>query len=120
MASLAPVPLQRLRRVWDARMPNRHRNSVDQARDNISAHYDLSNELFAEFLDPTMSYSSVLFTCDVDAHSDHWTAGVPTADDLEQAQIRKIDRLLDQAGVTAGSRVLEIGDRKSTRLNSSP
>ncbi|NYG59078.1 cyclopropane-fatty-acyl-phospholipid synthase [Nocardioides daedukensis] len=109
MATLVPEPLQRLRRFWAAQMPHLHRNSADQTRDNISAHYDLSNDLFAEFLDPTMSYSSGLFTCDVDAHSDHWTAGVPTSDDLEQAQIRKIDRLLDQAGVTAGSRVLEIG-----------
>src|SRR3546814_613776 len=86
MATLVPEPLQRLRRFWDARMPHLHRNSVDQTRDNISAHYDLSNELFAEFLDPTMSYSSGLFTCDVDAHSDHWTAGVPTSDDLRSEE----------------------------------
>src|SRR3546814_19072334 len=89
-------------------MTHLHRNSVDQTRDNISAPYDLSNELFAAFLDPTMSYSSGLFTCDVAAHSDHWTAGVPNSDDLEQAQIRKHDRLPDPAGVTPASRSLAV------------
>ncbi|MBY9073857.1 cyclopropane-fatty-acyl-phospholipid synthase family protein [Nocardioides sp. WL0053] len=75
-------------------------NSRHGARKNIEAHYDLSNEMFAQFLDPTMSYSSALFASLVPA---------PTQDELEQAQLRKVDAILDAAGVTAGSRVLEIG-----------
>jgi len=75
-------------------------NTLSGARKNIEAHYDLSNEMFASFLDPSMSYSSALFaTLDP----------APTASDLEPAQLRKVDAVLDAAGVTAGSRVLEIG-----------
>ncbi|MDT0200433.1 class I SAM-dependent methyltransferase [Nocardioides sp. AE5] len=95
LGTLVPAPLQRMRRLWAARMPGAHRNSQEQARENIAHHYDLSNDLFATFLDPTMTYSSALFE-DGD-------------EDLERAQIRKIERLLDQAAVRAGSRVLEIG-----------
>jgi cyclopropane-fatty-acyl-phospholipid synthase len=70
------------------------------ARKNIEAHYDLSNEMFQQFLDPTMSYSSALFeTLDPP----------PTLADLEAAQLRKVDAILDAAKVSRGSRVLEIG-----------
>ena len=73
---------------------------MDGARENIEAHYDLSNDMFAAFLDPSLSYSSALFpTLDP----------APTLADLEAAQLAKVDAVLDQAGVTAGSRVLEIG-----------
>ncbi len=61
---------------------------------NIEAHYDLSNELFAQFLDPSMNYSSA------------WFEGDET---LEEAQMRKIDAVLDDAHVGEGTRVLEIG-----------
>lgn len=94
MPTLVPRPLQRLRRLHDTRMPREHRNSLDQSRGNIAHHYDLSNDLFATFLDPTMSYSSALFR---------------RGDDLAAGQVRKIDRLLDRAEVGPGSRVLEIG-----------
>lgn len=95
---LVPRWLQRLRRVVDQRIPEHHDNSLEGSRANIAAHYDLSNEMFATFLDPTMSYSSA------------WFAGpVETATDLEAAQLRKIDAVLDLAGVDPGTRVLEIG-----------
>jgi cyclopropane-fatty-acyl-phospholipid synthase len=75
-------------------------NTKDGAKKNIEAHYDLSNEMFQQFLDPTLSYSSALFdTLDP----------APTLDVLEAAQLAKVDAILDSAGVTAGSRVLEIG-----------
>lgn len=75
-------------------------NDKHGARRNIEAHYDLSNDLFAAFLDPTLSYSSALFgTLDP----------APTTADLEAAQLRKVDAVLDRAGVREGSRVLEIG-----------
>jgi cyclopropane-fatty-acyl-phospholipid synthase len=75
-------------------------NTKHGARKNIEAHYDLSNDMFAAFLDPTLSYSSALFD-DLEP--------APTAADLEWAQLRKVDAVLDAAGVTSGSRVLEIG-----------
>ncbi|WP_240937966.1 cyclopropane-fatty-acyl-phospholipid synthase family protein [Nocardioides sp. JQ2195] len=109
IATIVPDWMQRLRSVWQARMPSSHRNSEDQTRDNISHHYDLSNDLFATFLDETLSYSSALFESEVVQESAHSSAGVPTSDDMAEGQARKIERLLDRAGVVEGSRVLEIG-----------
>ncbi|HVY11578.1 MAG TPA: cyclopropane-fatty-acyl-phospholipid synthase family protein, partial [Mycobacteriales bacterium] len=71
-------------------------NDRSGARRNISRHYDLSNDMFALFLDETMTYSGALFER-------------PAEETLADAQRRKIDRLLDQAGVTDGTRLLEIG-----------
>ncbi len=71
------------------------RNTVQQSRENIQAHYDLSNAFYESFLDPSMTYSSACFRS--------------TTDTLEQAQYRKIDRILDLAGVQAGKSILEIG-----------
>lgn len=71
------------------------RNTMEQSRENIQEHYDLSNAFYETFLDPTMTYSSARFLSDEDT--------------LEQAQLNKIDRMLDLAGVTAGDHVLEIG-----------
>ncbi len=71
------------------------RNTLEKSRENIQEHYDLSNEFYETFLDPTMTYSSALF-------SDRELT-------LEEAQIRKIDRMLDLAGVDEGDSILEIG-----------
>ncbi|MFG3409476.1 class I SAM-dependent methyltransferase [Streptomyces sp. NPDC048142] len=95
---LVPPPLQRLRALWAPRRPQEQRNTPDGSRENISHHYDLSNDLFALFLDETLSYSSALFRT-LPAEPRH----------LADAQRRKIDRLLDLAGVREGTRVLEIG-----------
>ena len=97
-AELVPAPLQRLRGLWALRQPPSRRNTPDHARNNISHHYDLSNELFALFLDDTLTYSSALFR----GFPAHW-------DLLAAAQHRKIDRLLDLAEVGDGTRLLEIG-----------
>ena len=99
---LIPEPLQKLRALVVRRPPENELSSAENSPDNIAHHYDLSNDLFELFLDPTLSYSSALFPPDR-------LEGSATRDDLETAQVRKIERLLDQAGVTAGSRVLEIG-----------
>jgi cyclopropane-fatty-acyl-phospholipid synthase len=98
VADLIPSALQRLRPLAVVRHPRSMYNSLKQARHNIAEHYDLSNELFAEFLDETMTYSSALFE-----------TAAPSWDDLAEGQHRKIDRLLDSAKVGPGSRVLEIG-----------
>jgi cyclopropane-fatty-acyl-phospholipid synthase len=100
LTTLIPAPLQRLRVFADRPVPADQENTVDGSRANIAAHYDLSNELFAAFLDPTMSYSSAWFDD---------SEPIATATGLQEAQLRKIDGILDLAGVQAGTRVLEIG-----------
>lgn len=95
---LVPPYLQRLRPLVLTRHPRSHQNTPDQSRRNVAAHYDLSNDLFAMFLDETMTYSSGLF--------DRLPASQAR---LADSQRRKIDRLLDAARVRNGSRVLEIG-----------
>jgi cyclopropane-fatty-acyl-phospholipid synthase len=101
-AELVPPWLQRLRKLAVRRQPRGDRQTVAGARRNIGRHYDLSNDLFALFLDETMTYSAALFT-DLDEPADLAAA------QLAEAQRRKIDRLLDRAGVGRGCRVLEIG-----------
>ena len=99
MTTAVPPALSRLRRVVDRPLPREERNSLAGSRRNIEAHYDLSNDLFATFLDETMSYSSALF------EESRPFAG----QDLAQAQLRKVHAILDLAEVRAKSRVLEIG-----------
>lgn len=101
-ARLVPRPLQLLRSIVLPKHPPSEENSTTNTRSNISRHYDLSNHLFATFLDETMTYSSALF--------DDLEPGTrPGWIDLADAQRRKIDRLLELAGVGPGTRVLEIG-----------
>ena len=100
LATLVPAPLQKLRALADKRVPADQENTPDGARRNIAAHYDLSNDLFACFLDPTMTYSAAWFD---------ESEPVQTATRLEEAQLRKIDGILDLAGVRSGTRLLEIG-----------
>jgi cyclopropane-fatty-acyl-phospholipid synthase len=95
LTKLVPRPLVRFRSLVDQQVPDRLRNTPNGARSNISAHYDLSNGLFAAFLDRGMSYSSAMFES--------------AEESLEEAQTRKVEHILDLAGVRRGSRVLEIG-----------
>jgi cyclopropane-fatty-acyl-phospholipid synthase len=103
LQELVPPRLQWLRRWVTARQPLEQLGTPENARRNIQSHYDLSNDLFALFLDPTMTYSSAVFP------SDSHGSPLATRELLERAQHRKIDRLLDLAGVRRGTRVLEIG-----------
>ena len=100
LTTLIPPALQRLRVFAERRVPQDQENTLDGSRTNIAAHYDLSNDLFAAFLDPTMSYSSAWF-------DDSEPTAAATR--LEEAQLRKTDGILDLADVRAGTRVLEIG-----------
>ena len=70
------------------------RNTRAGARENIHAHYDLGNAFFRRWLDPTMTYSSA-----------HYAPGAT----LEQAQVAKIDRLLDHVELKPGEHLVEIG-----------
>ena len=70
-------------------------NSVTGSEKNISEHYDLNNDFFALFLDPTMTYSSAYFR----------EEGMS----LQQAQVEKYDRLCRQLQLISSDHVLEIG-----------
>ena len=59
---LVPERLQRLRGLVVRKPPADEVSSTENSPDNIAHHYDLSNDLFELFLDPTLSYSSALFT----------------------------------------------------------
>jgi cyclopropane-fatty-acyl-phospholipid synthase len=99
MRDLIPSAFHRLRGLVLRAQPTEDDNTIEGARTNIQRHYDLSNDMFREFLDESMTYSSAL-----------WDGNPATStDELATAQQRKIDRLLDSAQVGWGSRLLEIG-----------
>jgi cyclopropane-fatty-acyl-phospholipid synthase len=63
--------------------------------ENVQAHYDLSDEFFRLFLDPTQTYSCAYF------QRDDMT--------LEEAQIAKVDLALGKLGLQPGMTLLDIG-----------
>ena len=71
-------------------------NSKTGSRKNIMAHYDLGNDFYKLWLDPSMSYSSALYRAVDDGN-------------LETAQHAKYRRILRRLGADAGQHVLEIG-----------
>ena len=102
VSRLVPRPLQVLRGAVMQRTPAGDRGARRDTRRNIAHHYDLSNDFFALFLDPTMTYSAAWFGTD-------GTGRPVPGDDLARAQRRKIGALLDLARVGAGTRMIEIG-----------
>jgi len=85
--------------VW-ARALNRglhllRRNTKRGSRRNIAAHYDLGNEFYSLWLDPTMTYSAALFA--------------ESGETLEAAQARKYARMAEIADIKPEHHVLEIG-----------
>lgn len=72
-----------------------HRNTRAGSRRNIHAHYDLGNELFQLFLDPTMMYSSAVFPR-------------PEAS-LEEASLHKLDLICRKLDLRPADHLLEIG-----------
>lgn len=70
-------------------------NDKRRASENIQAHYDLSNDFFALFLDPTLAYSSARYT----------TPGMT----LEEAQQAKYAALVEKLRLQADDHLLEIG-----------
>ena len=70
-------------------------NTRSGSRRNIEAHYDLGNDFYALWLDPSMSYSAAVFAADDDS--------------LHDAQLRKYRRILEQLDVRPGQTVLEVG-----------
>jgi cyclopropane-fatty-acyl-phospholipid synthase len=81
--------------VGPARALGRARNTIARSRKQISAHYDLGNDLFALFLDERMMYSSAIF---------------PRADaTLEEASLHKLDTVCRKLALTPSDHLLEIG-----------
>ena len=71
------------------------RNTMLGSKENISAHYDLGNDFFALFLDPTMMYSAAVY---------------PAADStLDQAAIHKLDLICQSLELSADDELIEIG-----------
>lgn len=69
-------------------------NTIKGSKKNIQFHYDLGNDFYKLWLDPTMTYSSAIFD------------GV--SEDLEQAQLRKYDRIIGKITHPNAS-ILEVG-----------
>ena len=72
-----------------------NRNTRKGSQKNIAAHYDLGNEMFEQFLDPTMMYSAAQF--------------LSPDDTLEQAQLNKLERICQKLALTPEDHLLEIG-----------
>jgi cyclopropane-fatty-acyl-phospholipid synthase len=100
---LVPRPLRRMRGFYDRGQPREEvADDAVVSQENVHRHYDLSNDLFALFLDESMMYSAAWFAGPVGPDGQH-------LEPLTTAQHRKIDGILDLAGVRDSSRVLEIG-----------
>lgn len=74
----------------------RRRNTRFGSKRNVRAHYDLGNEFYKLWLDPSMTYSSALFGADANQS-------------LETAQAAKYRRILERLDAHQGESVLEIG-----------
>ena len=72
-----------------------NKNTVKGSKKNIEAHYDLGNQLFETFLDPTLMYSSALFSNE--------------STDLHNASIEKLDHICRKLHLCPTDHVLEIG-----------
>ena len=71
------------------------KNDKSRSKKNISKHYDLGNEFFSLWLDPTLTYSSAIFD--------------QKDNDLEKAQINKYKKLVELIKPKSGNKILEIG-----------
>src|SRR5436853_6081480 len=85
----------RPRAIWHRLRGLVPENPRPGARRNISAHYDLGNDLFASFLDERMMYSCAYFP--------------DAAASLELAQLAKLDRICDRLRLGPENHLLEIG-----------
>lgn len=94
-ASINIPGLARVTRLADRRLHLRRKNTVEKARENIRAHYDLGNDFYRLFLDNTMTYSSAYFSY--------------PEQPLAEAQHNKYLMLCEKAGIQRGDHVLEIG-----------
>ena len=94
-SAVNPDAYDLVRRWARARSILRRRNTVDGSRRNIHAHYDLGNEFYRLWLDPTMSYTCAYFA------SESMT--------LHEAQIAKMDHVCRKLRLRPGEEVVEAG-----------
>jgi len=99
-ANLGMMEAMEARQHWYTRLGLRlahqfNRNTHEGSRRNISAHYDLGNDFFQLFLDPTMMYSAAVFERE-DAS-------------LEQAATDKLDAICQQLELSPDDHLMEIG-----------
>ncbi len=81
-------PWQRVKHLWRS-------NDRSGSKKNILAHYDLGNEMYQSFLDPTMMYSAAIY---------------PSSESsLEEAAVYKLDHICRRLDLQPGDRVIEIG-----------
>ena len=73
----------------------RRSNTKRGSKRNIAAHYDLGNDFYEQWLDPTMTYSSAYYTAE--------------GQSLDQAQIEKYRRIADMLQLKPEHKVLEVG-----------
>lgn len=78
---------------WFAHKANR--NTVSGSRKNIAAHYDLSNDFFSLFLDPTMMYSAAIFR--------------DQSQTLHEASIAKLTHICERLQLKPSDHLVEIG-----------
>ncbi|KAA3639519.1 MAG: class I SAM-dependent methyltransferase, partial [Armatimonadetes bacterium] len=90
-ALLSRTWVHRVRGIWDKRPKQLRSDAIHEMAD----HYNLGNEFYAMWLDPSMTYSSALYES--------------PDEPLGTAQERKYDRLCQLLDLTEGDRVLEIG-----------
>jgi cyclopropane-fatty-acyl-phospholipid synthase len=83
--------MQAVSRLLHMMRPNTRKGS----RKNIYAHYDIGNDFYSRWLDPSMTYSSALFEDGIN--------------DLEQAQLRKYEEMVRRLELQPQHHVLEIG-----------
>ena len=81
----------------------RRSNTLATAQSNVSAHYDISNDIFVAFLSRDMTYSCPIWK------SGHRSNDPKNDEPLEYAQIRKLDRIIENAKIKGSDHVLEIG-----------
>jgi cyclopropane-fatty-acyl-phospholipid synthase len=72
-----------------------NRNTKKGSKRNILAHYDLGNDFYSLWLDDSMTYSSALFSSEVN--------------NLKEAQLCKYQHIIGQLNAKAGAHILEIG-----------
>ncbi|ALO45054.1 SAM-dependent methyltransferase [Pseudohongiella spirulinae] len=85
---------------WVARMLNkvlhlRNRNTISGSKANIAAHYDLSNQFFETFLDPSMMYSAAIFEHEKQS--------------LHEASLNKLTHICERLQLKPDDHLLEIG-----------
>jgi cyclopropane-fatty-acyl-phospholipid synthase len=82
-------------RIKNALIHRANRNTHKGSKNNISAHYDLGNELYTRFLDPKMMYSAAIYP-DEDAS-------------LEDAQLNKLNVICERLALKESDHLIEIG-----------